>query len=153
MSQGEQRALVLGGGTMGVGIIAMFLGGGWKVDVVSRSASTRDGLPAAAARALPQVGYMRALSAEGVLSLKPTLVLATTAAGPTSTLDQLRATGIKVLVLPDHYDYDSVIAKITAVGRATGREAEAEAMVARGRAEMAELASRLAKAARASAGA
>lgn len=52
MSQSEQRALVLGGGTMGVGIIAMFLAGGWKVDVVSRSASTREGLPAAAARAL-----------------------------------------------------------------------------------------------------
>ena len=34
----------------------------------------------AAARSLPQVGYMRALSAEGVLSLKPTLVIATTAA-------------------------------------------------------------------------
>jgi len=32
---------------MGVGIIAMFLGHGWKVDVVSRSASTRDGLPEA----------------------------------------------------------------------------------------------------------
>ena len=61
MSQSEQRAptghaLVLGGGTMGVGIIAMFLGGGWKVDVVSRSASTRDGLPAAAARALESMG-------------------------------------------------------------------------------------------------
>ena len=52
MSQSEQRALVLGGGTMGVGIIAMFLAGGWKVDVVSRSASTREGLPAAAASAL-----------------------------------------------------------------------------------------------------
>lgn len=52
MSQSEQRALVLGGGTMGVGITAMFLAGGWKVDVVSRSASTREGLPAAAARAL-----------------------------------------------------------------------------------------------------
>ncbi|MDP1839057.1 MAG: 3-hydroxyacyl-CoA dehydrogenase NAD-binding domain-containing protein [Reyranella sp.] len=56
MSQSEQRALVLGGGTMGVGIIAMFLGGGWKVDVVSRSASTRDGLPAAAAKALAAMG-------------------------------------------------------------------------------------------------
>ena len=56
MSQSEQRALVLGGGTMGVGIIAMFLGGGWKVDVVSRSASTRDGLPAATARALVAMG-------------------------------------------------------------------------------------------------
>ncbi len=41
---------------MGVGIIAMFLGGGWKVDVVSRSASTRDGLPAATSRALKAMG-------------------------------------------------------------------------------------------------
>ena len=41
---------------MGVGIIAMFLGGGWKVDVVSRSASTRDGLPAATAKALVAMG-------------------------------------------------------------------------------------------------
>ena len=41
---------------MGVGIIAMFLGGGWKVDVVSRSASTRDGLPDACAKALAALG-------------------------------------------------------------------------------------------------
>lgn len=100
----------------------------------------------AAARALPQVGYMRALSAEGVLSLKPTLVIATTAAGPAATLDQLRATGVEVLVLPDHYDYDSVITKIAAVGRVTGKSAEAEAMIARGRADMAELTKKLATA-------
>ena len=41
---------------MGVGIIAMFLGGGWTVDVVSRSASTREGLPAALAKALAGMG-------------------------------------------------------------------------------------------------
>ena len=56
MSQREQHALVLGGGTMGVGIIAMFLAGGWKVDAVSRSTTTRDGLPAATARALQAMG-------------------------------------------------------------------------------------------------
>ena len=60
MSQSERHApghaLVLGGGTMGVGIIAMFLGGGWKVDVVSRSAGTRDALPAACAKALAAMG-------------------------------------------------------------------------------------------------
>ena len=56
MPQSERHALVLGGGTMGVGIIAMFLSGGWKVDVVSRSASTRDGLPAATSRALQAMG-------------------------------------------------------------------------------------------------
>jgi iron complex transport system substrate-binding protein len=98
----------------------------------------------AAARSLPQVGYMRALAAEGVLSLKPTLVIATTAAGPATTLDQLRATGVETLVLPDRYDYDSVIAKIDAVGRVTGKTTEADAMIARGRADMAELTKRLA---------
>jgi len=56
MPQREHHALVLGGGTMGVGIIAMFIGAGWTVDVVSRSASTRDGLPAATARALAAMG-------------------------------------------------------------------------------------------------
>ena len=100
----------------------------------------------AAAQALPQVGYMRALSAEGVLSLKPTLVIATTAAGPATTLDQLRATGVEVIVLPDLYDYVSVIAKIAAVGRLTGKLAEAEAMIARGRGDRAALTARLAKA-------
>jgi iron complex transport system substrate-binding protein len=94
-----------------------------------------------AARALPQVGYMRALSAEGVLSLKPTLVLATTAAGPATTLDQLKATGIEVLVLPDRYDYESVVAKI---GKLTGKTEEARAMVDQGRADMASLAAKLA---------
>jgi len=98
----------------------------------------------AAARSLPQVGYMRALSAEGVLALKPTLVIATTAAGPATTLDQLKATGIEVLILPDHYDYESVVAKIELVGKLTGKTAEAQAMIAQGRADMASLAAKLA---------
>ena len=98
----------------------------------------------AAARSLPQVGYMRALSAEGVLSLRPSLVIATTAAGPSTTLDQLKATGIEVLILPDHFDYESVVAKIELVGKLTGKTAEAQAMIAQGRADMANLAAKLA---------
>ena len=53
-----------------------------------------------AARQTPKVGYMRQLSAEGLLSLKPTLIMATTAAGPASTLEQLKATGIEIAILP-----------------------------------------------------
>ncbi len=41
---------------MGVGIIAMFLAHGWKTDVVSRSAGTRDGLPEECSRALAAMG-------------------------------------------------------------------------------------------------
>ncbi len=96
------------------------------------------------AKSLPQVGYMRALSAEGVLSLKPTLIMATTGAGPASTLDQLKATGIDVVILPDRYDYDSVVKKIEAVGKATGKVAEADALIARGRVDMKALSDRLA---------
>lgn len=96
------------------------------------------------AKSLPQVGYMRALSAEGVLSLKPTLIMATTGAGPASTLDQLKATGIEVVILPDRYDYDSVVKKIEAVGKATGKVAEADALIARGRTDMKALSDRLA---------
>jgi iron complex transport system substrate-binding protein len=98
------------------------------------------------ARSLPQVGYMRALSAEGVLSLKPTLIIATTAAGPASVLDQLKATGIEVMVLPDHYDYDSVVTKIAAVGKVTGKVSEADALIASGRATMKALSEKLATA-------
>ena len=99
-----------------------------------------------AARKLPQVGYMRALSAEGVLSLKPTLIIATTAAGPAGALDQLKATGIEIMILPDKYDYDSVVTKIAAIGKVTGKVAEADAMIARGREAMKSLVDRLAKA-------
>ncbi|WP_425068235.1 heme/hemin ABC transporter substrate-binding protein [Reyranella sp.] len=98
-----------------------------------------------AARKLPQVGYMRALSAEGLLSLKPTLIIATTAAGPAGALDQLKATGIEIMILPDLYDYDSVIAKIAAVGKVTGKAAQADAMIGKGRQAMASLAAALAK--------
>lgn len=99
------------------------------------------------ARSLPQVGYMRALSAEGVLALKPNLIMATTAAGPAAVLDQLRSTGIEVIVLPDHYDYESVVKKIEMVGKVTGKTAEAEALIAQGRAEMEALKAKLATAA------
>ena len=44
----------------------------------------------AAAQKTPKVGYLRQLSAEGILSLKPDAVIATSEAGPPVVLDQLR---------------------------------------------------------------
>ena len=54
--------------------------------------------PPSAAR-LPRVGYMRQLSAEGVLALRPELVLATAEAGPPAVFAQLETAGVKVLRL------------------------------------------------------
>jgi 3-hydroxybutyryl-CoA dehydrogenase len=51
-----QRALIVGGGTMGTGIAAAFIAGGWTVDVVSRSADTRTGVPAKVEAMVGQCG-------------------------------------------------------------------------------------------------
>ncbi|MCX4033288.1 heme/hemin ABC transporter substrate-binding protein [Aeromonas caviae] len=50
-------------------------------------------------RGVPKVGYHRALAAEGILSLSPTLVVGSDEMGPSSTLDQLRRANVKVEVM------------------------------------------------------
>ena len=49
----------------------------------------------------PNVGYMRALSPEGVLGLSPSLILATEDAGPKEAVAVLRAAGIPFVLVPD----------------------------------------------------
>ena len=52
-----------------------------------------------AAERLPKVGYQRALSAEGIVSLSPDLVMLTEEAGPPAVLAQLQAANIPILQL------------------------------------------------------
>jgi len=56
MNATSKRAVVVGGGVMGGGIAAMFAGGGWHTDVVSRSAATRDAVPGVVERCLRAMG-------------------------------------------------------------------------------------------------
>lgn len=46
---------------------------------------------------MPKVGYMRALSAEGILSLDPDLVILSNESGPPPVIAQLRQTGVEIL--------------------------------------------------------
>ena len=74
-------------------------------------------------RALPQVGYMRALSAEGVAALHPDLVLLSDNAGPPAVIEQMRGLGIPLKLIPDRPTPEGVADKIRAVGAALGRKA------------------------------
>lgn len=82
----------------------------------------------AAAQKTPKVGYLRQLSAEGVLSLKPTAVVTTTEAGPPVVLDQLRSAGVKVEQIAVDHSWDEVRRKVEAVGRAVGQPDKAKAL-------------------------
>ncbi|MGC9385948.1 MAG: heme/hemin ABC transporter substrate-binding protein [Hydrogenovibrio sp.] len=68
-----------------------------------------------AATERPSVGYMRQLSAEGILSLKPTLVLATQDAKPQRVLTRLKDAGVAVEVIDNVYTPEGVAAKIKRV--------------------------------------
>ncbi|GAB4227361.1 MAG: hemin ABC transporter substrate-binding protein [Kiloniellaceae bacterium] len=78
----------------------------------------------AAATELPDVGYMRQLSAEPILALGPEVVLAIEDAGPPAALDQIRDAGVPVVVVPDDYTPDGVLDKIDMVAAALGVEAK-----------------------------
>lgn len=85
----------------------------------------------AEARALPSVGYARALSAEGVLSLTPTLLLATREAGPPAVVQQLQAARVALHVVDLPHSLAGLLGAVRAVAGHVGRRAEGEALAAR----------------------
>ncbi|WP_321815320.1 MULTISPECIES: heme/hemin ABC transporter substrate-binding protein [unclassified Paraburkholderia] len=83
------------------------------------------------AQALPKVGYQRALSAEGLLSLQPTLILASAEAGPPTVLQRVAETGVKVVSFGEGHDVASVREKIIGVARALDADNAGQTLLAR----------------------
>ncbi|MCG7519036.1 hemin ABC transporter substrate-binding protein [Ruegeria sp. Ofav3-42] len=75
---------------------------------------------------LPDVGYMRALSPEGVLSVRPDLIVALEGAGPPEAVEVLKEAGVEYVSISENYTRDGVVEKIRAVGTALGVEEAAE---------------------------
>ena len=84
----------------------------------------------AEAKSLPDVGYMRALSPEGILSVDPQIIIAEDGSGPAETIAVMRAADIPFFTVPDGYDRAAVSAKILAVADALGVPAKGEALAA-----------------------
>jgi iron complex transport system substrate-binding protein len=83
-----------------------------------------------AAAALPDVGYMRALSPEGVLSVEPSGILALQGSGPRETVEVLKKASVPYVEVPESYDHDGILERIRVVGKALGVEDKAAALVA-----------------------
>ena len=82
------------------------------------------------AELLPNLGFNQELSAEGVLSLEPTLVIGSPTAGPPEVLEQIRGAGVEVVIIEDLYTFDAPALKIRAIGTALGLEQRAETLIA-----------------------
>ncbi|MGB3024232.1 heme/hemin ABC transporter substrate-binding protein [Paradevosia shaoguanensis] len=75
---------------------------------------------------LPDVGYMRALSPEGVLSVNPSALLVLEGSGPKEALDVLSKASIPYETVPEGFTHEGILAKIKAVGQALGVEDKAK---------------------------
>ena len=76
----------------------------------------------------PNVGYLRALSAEGVLATNPTLILASKDAGPPPVVAALKASSIPYVEIPDDDTPEGVAAKIRFVAAEVGAQEAGEAL-------------------------
>ncbi len=88
---------------------------------------------------LPKIGYQRRLSAEGVLSMAPTVVIGNSHAGPPEVLEQIRATGVPVVVLESVTTIDGAARKIRGIAQALGVSAKGEALATELEAQISEV--------------
>ncbi len=119
----EARRIVSIGGA--VTEIAFALGAGDEIVAVDTTS-----LWPPEADDLPDIGYMRRLSAEPILAVAPDLVLASAGSGPLAVLEQLASAGMAVETIPDEPSIEGIYRKVEAVGRALGRAAEGEKLKA-----------------------
>lgn len=85
---------------------------------------------------LPDIGYMRALSPEGVLSVNPDLILSLEGAGPPESIAVLEKANVPYVSIPEEFTADGIVTRIQIVGSALGEETAAAALAEKVKAEI-----------------
>jgi len=127
----EERVVALGGDVTEI-VYAL----GAQPSLVARDSTSQWPV---AATALPDVGYLRQLNAEGILATRPTLVLASAQAQPSLALKQLEQSNVRVVTIPASNDLNAIDEKVRVIAEATHREADGETLRATLRQELATL--------------
>ncbi len=86
--------------------------------------------PESALKEKPNVGYVRALSSEGLLSLKPTTLIAVQSAGPRDVLSTVEGAGIKVLTIPEISTPAGISTKVKEISDFLGEGSKGAALAA-----------------------
>ena len=78
-----------------------------------------------ALKALPSIGYQRQLSAEGILSLRPQILVGTEEMGPPPVLSQVRTAGVQVELFSAQPDLAALQGNLQHLGKLLGAEEQA----------------------------
>ncbi|TNB47915.1 hemin ABC transporter substrate-binding protein [Martelella lutilitoris] len=80
------------------------------------------------ALAMPDIGYMRQLSPEGILSVNPSAIISIEGAGPPETMEVMEKADVDLAFIPEDYSRDGIIEKVTTIGTLLGREDQAKTL-------------------------
>jgi len=100
------------------------LGGESKLVGVDTTSQHPDSL-----KALPSIGYQRSLSAEGILSLRPDILIGTEEMGPPPVLSQVKAAKVQVELFSAQPDLPTLEKNVTHLGQLLGTEAQAKQLL------------------------
>lgn len=93
--------------------------------------------------ALPRIGYVRQLSAEGVLSMDADLLIGSHDMGPPAVMDNLEAAGMQVAFVPEGIGADRYPDKVRYIAEVVGEEARGAEMIANYETALASLTARV----------
>lgn len=89
-----------------------------------------------AALSLPDVGYMRAISPEGVLGINPDAIVTLEGSGPPEAIEVLKKASIPFAFVPETFDEAGILEKIRVVGAALGVDDKASKLSAEVKADI-----------------
>tara|TARA_B100001057_G_scaffold262734_1_gene262905 strand:- start:334 stop:1194 length:861 start_codon:yes stop_codon:yes gene_type:complete len=114
----DPSRVVVAGGSIAEMLYALEAGG-----LIVAVDSTAAYLPET--NALPSVGYVRNLSAEGILALKPSLILGEHDMGPAEVLNQISSVEVEVKRIEERHSTQGIIDKFMCIARVLDKEGAA----------------------------
>lgn len=75
---------------------------------------------------LPNVGYQRTLTTEGILNLKPSQIIGLESAGPPATIQNLKDAGVPLQLFPDEFNLDTPADRVLEIGKIFNKNKEAK---------------------------
>ena len=132
-----ERIVTIGGS---ITEIVYSLGGGKKI-VGSDTSSVYP----EAAKKTAKVGYWMRLSSEGILSLKPDLILASSQSKQPNVYAQLRDAGVKVIKIDDRPSVEGAIFKIQKIAKTIGKTRQSKRIINRIKKKAIQIKKRVAK--------
>ena len=81
------------------------------------------------AKEIPSIGYVRTLSAEGILSSEPSLILSKNDMGPPMVIDQIQKTSVDLRIIPEKRSVIGILEKINCIGSIINYKSEAATLI------------------------